>query len=750
MWSVLGIKETRDKIAIRDAYITKLQVINPEDNEEEFKSLRAEYEEALKFADSEENLENDDFSPIGIWTKKVKELYSIFSLRIDENSWIQLLEEDVCFALDSRGEANNKLLEFLMDCYYLPKKIWLLFDEYFSWTEKREELYEVFPENFINYVIDRVNPAYKDSLNYYLFENIDDSKDYDSWISLYFKIQREINNKNFEEAKKDFSNIEELCIQHPSLDYWHLRYYLTIENYENARKEGEALIKRCPNETFALYGMAEVEWQYQNFEEAKVYYKKCLEINPNDYNSKVGLADCYLETDELEEAEKLFEEVLDIDNYDSYVRERLYVLSDRRINQLERECAEDEEDKKIKFALGWYYFNNYKYDEIIKLCTSFMPDKEDENQYYNLISKAYFSKEDYDKALEYLEKWQVNLENPEIENEYKKEELESVYYEKGKLFIKRAEYISALEYFDKVLKLNENNEAALDNKAVVLNKLKRYKESLEYANKGIEINYNNVNLHINKCESLFKMNYFREAIDECNIVINIYPYHSKPYLIKMKIYFIYEKYKEIISIAEEVERLNITDEEINFYKIKALICSKKLEEAESLAIGMLKDKKVNIKSKIQYELAIINYNRELFDKALIYINKALKNLKDEEEYLYFRAATYKYLKSFSLAIKDYDTIINNNKYETNFVPFLKKAQIYEEIKMFDKALECYMEVLKLDSENSTVNNSIGEIYEKLNDYDKALEYYQRALEISCESKSTKDAIERIKNYKIEV
>lgn len=728
MWSILGIKETKDKIVIKDAYMTKLQVINPEDNEEEFKNLRAAYEDALKFADSEENAENEDFSPIGIWIKKVKELYSIFSLRINESSWIQLLEEDVCFALDSREEASNKLLEFLMYDYYLPKKIWLLFDEYFSWTEKKEELYEVFPENFINYVIDRVNPAYKDSLNYYLFEGIDDDKDYDSWISLYFKIQREINDKNFEEAKKDFSNIEELLIQHPSLDYWRLRYYLIIEDYENARKKGEALIKKCPNETFALYGMAEVEWQYQNFDEAKAYYKKCLEINPKDYNSKVGLADCYLETDELEKAEKLFEEVLDVDNYDSYVRERLYVLSDKRISQLEKECAEHEEDKKIKFILGWYYFNNYKYDEIIKLCASFTPDKEDENQYYDLVSKTYFSKEDYDKALEYIEKWQVNLDDPEIENEYKNEELEIVYYQKGRIFTKKADYISALEFFDKVLELNENKVAALDNKAFALNKLERYEESLEIVNKGLEIDYNNASLHINKCESLYKLRYFSEAMDECNIAINIYPYYIKPYLIKMKIYFIYEEFEEILAIAEELEKLNIADEETILYKIKALSSSNKLEEAESLAISMLKDKNVKEKSKIQYELAIIKYNKGLFDKALGYINKAIKKSDYEEEYLYFRAATYRKLKLFDLALKDYDTIINN-KNEPNFFPFLKKAQVYEEIGKYDKSLECYGKVLELDPENSTVNNSIGEIYEILKDYDKALEYYSKQIEI---------------------
>lgn len=728
MWDILGLSQTKNKMEIKEAYMTKLQKINPEDNEEGFKKLRAAYEEALKFADSDDVSEDDDITPIGIWIKNIKELYNKFSLRIDEDSWREMLEDDICFSIDSREEASNKLLEFLIDYFNLPKKIWFLFDECFSWSEKIEDLYKDFHENFVDYINDRINLNYKDSLNYYLFEDIDDNKDYDSWISLFFKIQREMNSDNFEEAKKDFENIEEFQIYHPSLEYWHLRYYLIVEDYESARQKGETLIKKCPNETFALYGMGEVEWQSKNFEKAKEYYTKCLDINPNDYNSKVGLADCYLETNNIEEAEKLFEEAADVNNYDDYVKERLYILYDKRIEELEAECAQHEEDKNAKFNLGWYYYNNDKYDEIIKLCDGFTPDTEDENQYYDLVSRVHFAEKSYDKALKYLEKWQSNLYDLGIENECRQEELEMVYYQKGRIYFAKEEYENALEFYDKTLEINENKEAALNNKGLVLNKLKRYEESLEIINKGLELNYNDVFLHMNKCEALFNLRYYQEAMDEANIAINIYPYYTKTYLIKMKIYNIYEEYEEMLTIAEELERNNIADEETNLYKIKALRNSNKIEEAEILAISMLKEDG-NMVDKIQFELGIMKYDMNLFDEALEYINKAIKNSKYEEEYLYFRASTYRYLGSFGFAIKDYETIINANKNNPRYYPFLKKGQIFEEIREYEKALECYKEVLRIDPENSTVNNSIGEMYDILDDFDKALEYYNKQLEI---------------------
>lgn len=707
----------------------RLQKINPEDDEEGFKRLRAAYEEALKFADYDENLEEEDTTPIGIWVKKIREVYNNFSLRISEDAWRELLEDEVCFAIDSREEASNKLLEFLMDYFYVPKNIWLLFDEYFSWSEKIEELYNDFHESFVNYVSDRINPNYSDSLNYYSFEDIEDNKDYDSWIALFFKIQRDLNSNDLEEVKKDFENIEEYHINHPSLEYWKVRYYLIKEDYELARKNGEALLKKCPNETFALYGMGEVEWQSKNFDKAKEYYSKCIEINPNDYNSKVGLADCFLETDNLDEAERLFEEALDVNSYDDYVRERLYILYDKRIEEFEAKCAENPEDLKTKLQLGWYYYNNEKYDEIIKLCESFKPDEDDENQYCDLSSRAYFSKNNYDKALEYLDKWQENLLAEEDENEYKQQELEMVYYQKGRIFSTKEEYESSLDFYNKVLEINENKISALNNKGFVLNKLGRFEESIAAIDKGLEINNNDVFLHMNRAEGLFNLNYYREAMDEANIAISIYQYYTKPYLIKMKIFNIYEEYEEMLTIAEELEKYNIANEETNLYKIKALSNSNKSEEAEKLAIDMLENEESDLAHKILFELAIIYYDRSLFDKALEYINDAIENSNNEEEYLYFRASTYRYLGSFGFAIKDYETLINANKENPRYYPFLKKGQIFEELREYEKALECYKEVLALDPENRTINNSIGEMYDALDDYDNALDYYNKQIEI---------------------
>ena len=105
----MGIEETKDKKAITAAYRKRVTQVNPEDKPEEFKELRATYEEALRLADVEETAQERDETPVGFWMERVRALYDEFSARICPENWRELLEADVCVALDVRPEAEDRL-----------------------------------------------------------------------------------------------------------------------------------------------------------------------------------------------------------------------------------------------------------------------------------------------------------------------------------------------------------------------------------------------------------------------------------------------------------------------------------------------------------------------------------------------------------------------------------------------------------------------------------------------------------------
>ena len=60
VFQILGIEQTKDERALKNAYRDKLTVTNPEDDPEGFKRLRMAYEEACRYAGTPDAEENEE------------------------------------------------------------------------------------------------------------------------------------------------------------------------------------------------------------------------------------------------------------------------------------------------------------------------------------------------------------------------------------------------------------------------------------------------------------------------------------------------------------------------------------------------------------------------------------------------------------------------------------------------------------------------------------------------------------------
>ena len=186
MWSVLGIEPTKDEQEIVNAYRTKVVTVNPEDDQDGFMRLREAFEMAMNYA-REDDVQNGDGGESGNSGKsekskkseeektdidrhidKLDEIYSDIYKRTNLNLWKEWLADPICTELDTTDSMREATLVYIMEHYLIPYEAWGMLDEVFDIRGSRTTLQEKFPEDFISFVVFRIET--EDFVNYEYIE----------------------------------------------------------------------------------------------------------------------------------------------------------------------------------------------------------------------------------------------------------------------------------------------------------------------------------------------------------------------------------------------------------------------------------------------------------------------------------------------------------------------------------------------------------------------------------------------------
>ena len=399
-WLVLGIEPTKDKKVITSAYRSRLRDTNPEDKPEEFKSLRAAYEEALRLAD-EEDASVEDTSPVGIWMHRVKELYSDYGARIRWENWKRLLCDDVLIGLDTRPKAEEAILTFLMENFYIPQAVWQLLDETFHLRERREELYERYPREFIDQAVMN-GIRFEASLPYDLFIPGSNAADCDAYRRLYYQA----NQVRPAEAAEYIQKMDALSERHPYGMALKCRYLMETGRAEEGREGFHALAEEYPDNVSLNNAWASICLEEGNFEEAEVYAKKVLDQVPDHNGAKQIMAECRANGGKLQEAKDLVMEILHSANGDPAILDRMSELmrswNEVLIGKYTARMREHPEDTANAIELAWCYLQNERFEEALETALTIDPNRAPPFDYHNLMGKLYQARQEPDKALEHM------------------------------------------------------------------------------------------------------------------------------------------------------------------------------------------------------------------------------------------------------------------------------------------------------------------------------------------------------------
>ncbi|ADL53057.1 tetratricopeptide repeat protein [Clostridium cellulovorans] len=756
VFDTLGVDETKDTNIIKKAYRGKLVKVNPEDDPEGFKLLREAYEEAIRLSNIVEEEEISD-TPISKWIQRVEDVYKKRSSRINLECWRELFDDEVCKDFDTCNEVMEALLAFLMDHYRLPGIVWRLIVDTFQLTDIKEELYEKFPVDFINYITE--DSETKDWISYSEFQGADDG-DIDEFIRLYSDFKTLNSENRYDDSEEVLKKLQEIDLWHPYLEVEKLRYFSIHKRFEEAK---EIAKKLQGTEYEALYIRYYIAEMYLECGELENVYEECtaiLEADPEYFGAKVLLADYYLEKGEYKEAKERYIDLLEIDSYSQHLREGMQKANVALIEEMKQQLEREPKNNELRVELGWCFYQNKLFNQCVELISTMEVDDEVYYDYNNLMSRVYLEQGDYDKGFPCVEKWLEAILNTEddgtekIARRLKRTGL--AYYFMAKCHyhfaVKKEEKIEdlnkSIEYIDLAVKEEQNISNVLlylSAKAQALLKMGDDKRCVDVCDEILRTDKGYFPAYLYRQEAYYNLNMYREVIDDYHNAIEIYPGDASPYIFAVKVYQYYDRWEDVLVVInrakeEEVQSNKLLLLELENRRITADSNQERkevVEELEKLYIEAQKELgDLEEIESILHEQAKCYYDMNENESALEIIEKKLE-LKPSYNSLMLKGDILYALKRYQTCILMYKEMLSKEPERTNL--YYSMGICYTAIgqEKENEAIECYLKVVEDYPNHLYVHGELAEIYKRRHEqsydqenYKLAVEYEKRQVEIN--------------------
>lgn len=758
VFGILDISETRDAKEIKMAYRNKLLHVNPEDDPEGFKVLREAYEEAIRLINTEEE-EGVPETPITLWIQKVEKIYKRLSSRTNVDNWRELFEEDICKDFDTCDEVKEEFLKFLMSNYRLPAAVWELIEESFEFRSSKEELYEKFPNQFIDFVID--DPESKNWWDFSLFEG-EDEADTDGFINHYLSVRRMNDYNQFEGAAEVYEQLGQIDLWHPYLQVEKMRYYMANGKAEEGAKIAEELRARKYADLYVKYYIAEVSLESGDIERAFEECNEILEARPNHFGAKKLISCYYLKKKEYKIAKEKYLDLLDIDRYDEGLSEGLRKTNDGLIQQYKEQLESDPNNKEIRLELGWCLFQNGLYEDCRILVQAIDVDADIYYDYYNLMSRVYLATEDHKKAFPYVKVWLEEILKTEDDGTKEKQarlrRLPYAYYAMYECYYNFAkekdndeENISqCFKYLDLCIGAEGSGNDIimyLSAKAKLLLKLEDNKGCIDVCDEILRINSEYFPAYMYRQEAYFNLRMGREVIDDYYKAIEIYPAYAKAYILAVKVYINYDRYEDALEVIKRAKDTGVESNELSFQELKVkritaesnnerekvLKDIEKLYEKVKQEVGDMEDI-----SSLPYEKALCYFDMEAYSDALEVIEENLKLNPFDYDSITLKADILFNQRNYEAALNSYKKVIE--KYTEYAYGYYRVGNCFDALNKEKEALDNYLKVIEIDPEHQHVYNKLLLIYKRRyqenyrkEDYDKAVGYGKQQIENNSHS-----------------
>ena len=601
-WDVLEIGRTTDENEIKNAYRRKLVHTNPEDHPEEFKVLRRAYEDACDWAkkaletaaaheapgmpECEAGGQGDGKAPgqmpVQQWMARIEALYHDFYARIRPENWRSLLMDDVCVGLETFDEARRLLIQFFTGHTKLPHTVWQVIDAAFYLTDEQDELYEQFPEDFVDYLLDLIR--YENFLDYSLFQGPPDA-DYDTYIDRYFDLRQAIAGKDLKKADQLY---EALCsemapVYHPFTEVERANIALQQKNVSEARAVLSRLWADYAPCMYIGNTYSTLLIREKDYTSAMSVCEKMLETYPKSYEAGLNAAFCQNGLGKYAQAKEGLLKLFETHPGDETAMELLKSVNVHLMSDYRRILEDEPGNQTVQLDLGWCLCQNEDYEACLTMLENLEPDEKHLFDYVNLRGRIYLCLERYTEALPWLKRWREMILslNDDGSSEYKKRKARLGYacYAIACCYSSAGEhgdadsYAQALKFID--LAIDSEHEVrqlchCIYTKAELLHTLGRDEESLKLVKTLLSREPRYFPACLLCLEIYISMEMTREAIQEFYRAVRIYPTHPAPYEQIAKMLLKYHAENQAMAIIDMAEKMSAVNDALRLIRMNCL------------------------------------------------------------------------------------------------------------------------------------------------------------------------------------
>jgi len=176
---------------------------------------------------------------------------------------------------------------------------------------------------------------------------------------------------------------------------------------------------------------------------------------------------------------------------------------------------------------------NANFNEAIKHCDELLNEYPDNRSVYEIRSGCYYAIGDYDAAISDLTYSIVKAKG----GEEIRDEVIGLYGKRGKIYLKKGEWLNATEDYKKILTLNPNIPEIQNSLALCYRKTEHYIEALYHSSQAIKLNNEYAEAYNNRANINISLEKYNEAIADYTRAIELNPLSANVYFNRGSIYF---------------------------------------------------------------------------------------------------------------------------------------------------------------------------------------------------------------------